>query len=100
MGDQHIYSEIDNKTDIKKVFQEIRNNIEKAHDRSELSELYRHAGYLVTLTHSPVWKKKFHGEINALRSEAEDEFQITARKINHRAKEIDVNADYKEQWGE
>lgn len=98
--DTHIYGEVDNKTDLKQVFLDIRHDVDKAKSRSELTELYRRAGYLITLTHAPSWEKKFGDEADDLRDVAEDEFGITARKINSRAKDIGTDADYDETWGE
>jgi len=42
--DKHIYGEADNKTDLKKVFSEIRDDVEKANSRPKLTELYKRAG--------------------------------------------------------
>lgn len=98
--DTHIYGEVDNKTDLKEVFSKIREDVEKADSRAELTELYRRAGYLITLTNASSWEKKFGDEIDDIREVAEEEFAKTARKINRQAKEIDTEADYDEKWGE
>jgi hypothetical protein len=98
--DTHIYGEVDNKTDLKKVFTEIRQDVENARSRSDLTELYRRAGYLITLTNASSWEKKFGDEIGDIRETAEDEFATTARKINNRAKEIGTDADYDDKWGD
>ena len=98
--DTHIYGEVDDKTDLKKVFSEIRQDVENAKSRSELTELYRRAGYLITLTNASSWEKKFGDEIDDIRQVADEEFAKTARKINSRAKEIGTDADYDEKWGE
>ncbi len=98
--DTHIYGEVNSKTGMKKVFTEIRHDVESAKSRPALTELYRRAGYLITLTHAPSWEEKFGKEAAQLRSVAEDEFGTTARKINHRAEEIGTDADYDETWGE
>lgn len=95
-----IYGEVENKTDLKNVFLKIRKDVEKADEREELTELYRRAGYLITLTHSPAWKKKFGDEIQEIRDTGKEEFGITARKINSRAEDIGTDADYDETWGE
>jgi hypothetical protein len=55
--------------------------------------------YLVTLTHSPAWEKKFGTRIETLMQIAADEFRETARKINQRATQIGTEADYDETWG-
>ncbi len=98
-ADRHIYGEINNKTDMRKVFSEIRGDVDHAKNRPALTELYKRAGYLVTLTHAPSWDKKFGREAGQLRKVGEDEFSKTARKINKRAKDIDAPADYDETWG-
>jgi len=97
--DHHIYGEVDNASDLKRIFAQIRGEVEQADSRPALTELYRRAGYLVTLTHSPAWEKKFGAEVATLRQIAEDEFRETARKINQRAQQIGTEADYDETWG-
>ena len=98
--DTHIYGEVDNKTDLREVFSKIREDVERADLRAELTELYRRAGYLVTLTNASSWEKKFGDEIDDIREVAEEEFARTARKINRQANEIGTEADYDEKWGE
>src|SRR5215211_8759339 len=98
--DTHIYGEVDNKTDLKNVFSEIRQDVENAKSRSDLTELYRRSGYLITLTKASSWKEKFGDDIDDIREVAEEEFATTARKINRRAQEIGADADYDEKWGE
>lgn len=98
--DRHIYGEVDNKTDLKKVFSEIRDDVEKAGSRPALTELYRRAGYLITLTNASSWEKKFGDDIDAIRETAEEEFSKTARAINRRAEEVGTDADYDEKWGD
>jgi hypothetical protein len=98
--DKHIYGEVDSKTDMKEVFSEIRKDVEGAKSRSELTELYRRAGYLITLTNASSWEKKFGDEIDDIRDTAEEEFAKTARKINNQAEKIGENANYDDKWGE
>lgn len=98
--DTHVYGEIDSKTDLKNVFKEIRHDVDEARSREGLTELYKRAGYLITLTHAPSWKEKFGDEAEQLRSLAREEFASTARKINRRAKEIGTEPDYDEKWGD
>lgn len=97
--DRHLYGDIDNKTGLREVALKIRNDVDDANDRAALTELYRRAGYLVTLTHARSWREKFGDDIGEIREAAEEEFGITARKINRRAEEIDAEADYDESWG-
>jgi hypothetical protein len=98
--DQHIYGEVENKTDLKEVALAIRHDVERADSRPALTELYRRAGYLVTLTRAPSWREKFGSEADDLRRVAEDEFATTARAVNRRAKAIGTEPDYDETWGE
>ena len=98
--DRHIYGEVHNKTDLKKIFTQIRHDVDKASSRPALTELYKRAGYLITLSHAPSWEKKFGDDARALRALAEDEFTTTARQINCRAKQVGVETDYDEYWGD
>jgi hypothetical protein len=98
--DTHIYGEVKSKSGLKKIFGEIRQDVEKAKSRPDLTELYKRAGYLITLTHAPSWEEKFGREASQLRKIAKDEFGTTARKINRRAEAIGTDADYDESWGD
>lgn len=97
---RQIYGEVDNRTDLVKVFTAIRGDVGKAESRGDLTELYRRAGYLITLTHAPSWEEKFGREAGSLRKVGEEEFRKTARKINRRAEQIGVEANYDEKWGD
>jgi hypothetical protein len=98
--DTHIYGEVKSKTDLKKIFTEIRHDVEEARSRPDLTELYKRAGYLITLTHAPSWEEKFGKEAAQLRKVAKEEFGTTARKINRRAEQIGTEANYDETWGD
>ncbi len=98
--DTHIYGEVESQTGLKKIFREIRQDVEKAKSRPDLTELYKRAGYLITLTHAPSWETKFGKEAAQLRKVAKDEFGTTARRINRRAREIGTDANYDETWGD
>ncbi|HET9587611.1 MAG TPA: hypothetical protein VFO91_02370 [Anaerolineales bacterium] len=97
---RQIYGEVDSQTDLKNVFLEIRRDVEEAGSRSALTELYRRAGYLITLTHAPSWEEKFGRQARKLRKVGKEEFARTARKINSRARKIGTEADYDEKWGD
>lgn len=97
--DNHIYDEINNKTNLRDVFLQIRKDVDNADSRAALTELYRRAGYLITLSYAQSWQEKFGDEITEIRDVAEEEFATTARKVNSRAKEIGTDADYDEAWG-
>jgi hypothetical protein len=98
--DRHIYGEVNSKTGMKKVFANIRRDVEKASSRPSLTELYKRAGYLIALTHAPSWQDKFGRESAALRAVGEEEFRKTAQKINRRAARIGTEADYDDKWGD
>lgn len=97
---RNIYGDVNSKTDLERIFTEIRHDVGGAKSRPDLTELYRRAGYLITLTYAPSWDEKFGKEAMKLREVGEDEFQKTARKINRHAEEIGTEADYDEKWGQ
>ncbi len=98
--DTHIYGKIESETGMRRVLTEIRHDVATAESRSDLTTLYRRAGYLITLTYAPSWHEKFGGEeATALRAVGADEFCKTARAINHRAVQVGTEADYDEKWG-
>lgn len=97
--DRHIYGEVNSKTGMKRVFTEIRHDVEDAKSRPALTELYKRAGYLITLTHAPAWREKFGREASALRKVGEEEFRRTAKKINRRAAQLGLDAQYDDTWG-
>lgn len=98
---QDIYGEINSETDMREVFGDIRKEVENASSRAALTELYRRAGYLITLTYAPTWQKKFGSdEAAALRAVGEQQFSKTASAINARAGQIGTDADYDETWGD
>jgi hypothetical protein len=98
--DTHIYGEVNSKTGLQNIFREIRRDAEAAKSRQGLTELYRRAGYLITLTHAPSWEEKFGRRSVSLRRVAEEAFGTTARKINRRAKAIGTEPNYDEKWGD
>ena len=97
--DRHIYGEVNSATGLKGIFRDIRKEVATAGSRPALSELYKRAGYLITLTKAPSWQKKFGSKASALRQVAKTEFTSTARKINSRAKTIGAKGDYDTKWG-
>jgi hypothetical protein len=99
-GDRHIYGEVNSKTGMKRVFSGIRRDVDAAGSRPSLTELYKRAGYLITLTHAPSWQEKFGKDAAVLQEVGEEEFRRTARKINRRAAQIGTEADYDDQWGD
>jgi hypothetical protein len=98
--DRHIYGTVNSKTGMKRVFSDIRRDVDSAGSRPALTELYKRAGYLITLTHAPSWHEKFGRDAAVLRKVGEDEFRRTARKINRRAAQIGTETNYDERWGD
>ncbi len=96
----HIYGEVKSRAGLKKIFAEIRQDVDKARSRPDLTELYKRAGYLITLTHAPSWEERFGKETTSMRKTAQEEFGTTVRKINRRAKALGTDADYDETWGD
>jgi len=97
--DKHIYGEVNSGTGLKKVFTAIRRDISNAGSRPSLTELYRRAGYLITLTFAPSWEEKFGRKAGTLRRIGQEEFRKTAKKINSRAKQIGTEPNFDESWG-
>jgi hypothetical protein len=97
---EHVYGEVNSPTGLRDIFKAIRNDVEGAKSRAGLTELYRRAGYLVTLANSPAWRTKFGRELSQLERIGEEELARTARKVNARARQIDVDDDYDEKWGD
>ena len=87
-----------NKIDLRRIYREIRADVEKATSREALTELYKQTGYYITLTHATPVNEKVDRTVKARRGIAEREFARTVRKINQRAKKIGVEADYNESW--
>jgi len=99
MSTKQVYGEVYSLGDLRRIFAQIRSEVAMAASRQELTELHRRAGYLVTLTYSPAWKKQFGEEVAQLREIAEKEFSKTAHKINERSKALGVDHHYDEEWG-
>jgi hypothetical protein len=97
--DRHIYGEVNSKTGMRRIFTDIRRDVAEAKSRPALTELYKRAGYLITLTHAPSWEEKFGRKAPGLRVVGKQEFHKTARRINRQAAKIGTEADYDEQWG-
>jgi hypothetical protein len=87
-----------NNMDLRQIFQEIREDVEKAASREDLKELYKRAGYMITMTHASPVKDKSGGTMKIERGIAEQEFARTVHSINKRAKEIGVDVEYNESW--
>lgn len=96
--DTHLQPGEVNKIDLRRIFQEIREDVEKATTREALTELYKQTGYYITLTHATPINEKVDRTVKIERGIAEREFAKTVRKINDRAKKIGTEADFNESW--
>jgi len=82
---------------VRRTFKEIRDVLEKAESKEDLTELYKQTVYMILMTHSSPLNEKDR-EIKRRRESAEREFARTVRAINKQAQKIDVEADYNEDW--
>ena len=89
---------IHDRTDVRRTFREIREVVEKAQSREDLTELYKQTVYMIMMTHSSPVEEKFDTEMKRRREVTEREFTRTVRTINRQAKKIGVEADYNEDW--
>ena len=84
--------------DLKRLFKEIRERVEQAANRSELTELYKRAIYPIMMTHGGPADEDAHMALR--RVTAEKEFGRVARLINKQAKKIGSEPNYSEKWDE
>ncbi len=98
-GSKPVYGHVESKADIDKIFGEIRDDLRHANSRATLTELYRRAGYLITLTYAPSWAERFGDTAVSLRHEAEADFRKLVKQINARAEKVGEKGDYDENWG-
>jgi hypothetical protein len=82
---------------VRRTFKEIRDVVEKASTKEDLTELYKQAVYMILMTHSSPLNEKDR-EMKRRRESAEREFVRTVRTINRQAKKIGVEPDYNEDW--
>jgi hypothetical protein len=94
----HSKENVNPRTDLRGTFREIRDHIDKAHSKEELTELYKRSVYMILMTHSSPVDEKFNRDMKRRRESTEKEFERTVRMINRRAKKIGVEADYDENW--
>src|SRR4029079_4057348 len=87
-----------NQTDLRRTFDEIRQNVEKAASQEDLTELYKKTAYMITMTHASPVVETFDPEMRRRREFTEKEFARTIRLINEQAKKIGLEADYNEDW--
>ena len=83
--------------DVRHTFKDIRDALEKANSKEDLTELYKQTVYMILMTHSSPVNEKDR-EMKRRRETVEREFARTMRAINRQAKKIGVEADYSEDW--
>ena len=83
--------------DVRHTFEDIRNVLEKAQSKEDLTELYKQAVYMILMTHSSPLNEKDR-EMKRRRETTEGEFARTVHMLNEQAKKIGVEADYSEDW--
>ena len=88
------------KTDLKHVFNEIREEVEKATSRPELDKLYKRTAYMILMTHATPIEDKTNREMRRRREITERDFARTVHMINRQAKKIGTEADYNDKWDE
>jgi hypothetical protein len=94
----HMTDEVNaDRTDLKRTFSEIRDALEKAQSREDLTELYKQSVYMILMTHSTPLDEK-DTAMKTRRETTEKEFARTVRLINEQAKKIGAAADYDEDW--
>ena len=82
---------------VRRTFKEIRDVLEKADTKEDLTELYKQTVYMILMTHSSPLNEKDQ-EMKQRRETAEREFARTVRMINRRSKKIGVDIEYSEDW--
>ena len=94
------YGEVRGVADVDRIYDAIRADVEQAQTRTELTRLYRRAGYLVTLTYSRGWRARFGDQLAGLRAEAKRQFVRTVEQINRRASRLELEPSYDAHRGD
>lgn len=98
MAKETLIEEINHdRKDVRRTFKDIRDVLEKAETKEDLTELYKQTVYMILMTHSSPVNEKDR-EMKRRRESTEREFARTVRQINRHAKKIGVEADYSEDW--
>jgi hypothetical protein len=98
MTKETLLDEVHVTTDVKHTFEEIRDAVEKAQSKEDLTELYKQTVYMILMTHSSPIDEKLDKDLRGRRKITEEEFATTVRLINKQAEKIGVEADYNENW--
>jgi hypothetical protein len=94
----HDKDDVNPRTDLRGTFKEIREDIEKAQSKEDLTELYKRSVYMILMTHSSPIDDKLDRELKRKRETTEREFARAVRMINHQAKKLGIEPDYNEDW--
>jgi hypothetical protein len=84
--------------DVRATFKQIREAVETAQSREDLTELYKQSVYMILMTHASPLDEKVDREMKRRRETTEREFARAVRLINQRAKKIGIEADYSDDW--
>lgn len=90
-GNRQIYGQVKNKTGMKRIFGDIRHDIDSAGSRPASTELYKRAGYLITLMHAPSWQSACHGSPRdhpTLRADCRIAAASEQRRISHKTETV------------
>ena len=94
----HDKDDVNPRTDLRGTFKEIREAIEKAQSKEDLTELYKRSVYMILMTHSSPVDDKLDRELKRKRETSEKEFVRAVRMINRQAKKLGLEAAYNEDW--
>lgn len=95
----NVYGPMHTITDLQEISREIRKQVKKARNRKRLGELHSRQGYLITLSYSPSVQKGLSVSVGRFRKEAKEQYSITARAINRRARQLGLKPNFDVKWG-
>lgn len=94
----HDKNDVNPRTDLRGTFKEIRETIEKAQSKEDLTELYKRSVYMILMTHSSPVDDQLDLELKRKRETTEREFARAVRMINRQAKKLGIEPDYNDDW--
>lgn len=92
------FGPISSREELERAYAAIRRELLRVNSRAGLSQLYRRADYMTTLTHEPAWERRLGRSAQRFRSLGRLEFQKTARAINRRAGQMGLDGRFPETW--
>jgi len=96
----NVYGPVNKVGDISKINRRIREDIRRAKSERALSELYKRSAFLISLSYTPAWAKKFgRVGVNSIRTRAKNEFNRTSILINKKSRSLGINKRYDTRWG-